>query len=66
MNKYAKDLAERVLWTSAQAGVGVLVVANTNTPTAYAAVIAAALAFVKGVIAKHVGNKDSAALGSGA
>jgi len=60
MSKFWKDLIERVVWTAAQAGVGVLIVANTDTPTAYAAVIASALALVKGFIAKKVGNKDSA------
>lgn len=65
MSKYIRDLIERVIWTAAQAGVGVLVVANTETPTAYAAVIAAGLALVKGFVAKKVGNPDSAALGSG-
>lgn len=65
MSKYLKDLIERVVWTAAQAGVGVLIVANTNTPTAYAAVFAAGLALVKGFVAKKVGNPDSAAIGSG-
>jgi len=60
MSKYVKDLVERVGWTAAQAGVGVLIIANTDAPTAYAAVIAAALALVKGFIAKKIGNKESA------
>lgn len=60
MKKFTKDLIERVGWTAAQAGVGVLIVANTDTPTAYAAVIAAGLALVKGFIAKKIGNADSA------
>jgi hypothetical protein len=55
-----KDLLERIFWTAAEAGVGVAIVVNTDTPTAYAAVIASALALVKGFIAKQLGNKDSA------
>lgn len=64
MNKFWKDLAERVFWTAAQAGVGVLVVVNTDTPTAYAAVIAAALSFIKGNIARRIGQQETASLTS--
>ena len=60
MPKFWKDLLERIFWTAAEAGVGVAVVANTDTPTAYAAVIASGLALVKGFIAKQIGNKESA------
>lgn len=62
MSKFSKDLAERVAATAAFAGVGVLVIANTNTPTAYTVVIAAVLSLAKGWLAKFVGNADSASL----
>lgn len=60
MPKFAKDLLERVGWTAAQAGVGVITVEALNVPVEWAAVVAAVLAVVKGFIAKKVGNSDSA------
>lgn len=62
MSKYAKDLAERVVFTAAEAGVGVLAVAAAGWPTAYAIPIATALATLKAGLAKLVGNTDSASL----
>lgn len=58
--KYLKDLGERVLWTGVEAGLGLVTVEALDIPVAYAALVAAGLAIVKGWVAKHVGNKDSA------
>lgn len=58
--KFAKDLLERVLWTAAEAGLAVAVAAATDIKAAWAVPIAAGLSYVKGLVAKHIGNKDSA------
>jgi len=54
VNAYFKDLAERVAWTAAQAGLGVITVESLHVPTPYAALVAAVLAGVKGFVAKKV------------
>lgn len=59
--KYLLDLAERVLWTLAQALVAYLTVEAVDWDPAYAVPIAAALAVLKGLIAKHVGSGNTAA-----
>lgn len=60
MPRYLTDLMERVAWTAVQAGLGLVTVESLHVPTAYAALVAAALAVVKGVVARHVGSPDSA------
>lgn len=60
MPRYLTDLMERVAWTAVQAGLGLVTVESLHVPTAYAALVAAALAIVKGVVARHVGNEHSA------
>jgi hypothetical protein len=60
-SKFAIDLAERVLWTAAEAGVGVVAAELTHLDPAFAVAIATVAAAVKGFIAKHLGNPDSAA-----
>lgn len=57
---YAK-LAERVLWTAVQAGVGVIAVVVTEIPTVWAPVIATVLSVVKGFLARKVGDPQSPA-----
>lgn len=69
---YAADLVERVAWTFLQAFGASLVASEWFTPgglrdmsflsAAGIAGLAAALATVKGLIAKKVGNPDTAAL----
>lgn len=59
--KYAK-LLERVGWTAAQAGLGLVTVEVLDIPAAWAPIVATALAVVKGIVAKKVGNKDTYAL----
>lgn len=60
MKKYLKDLAERMFWTGAEAAVAVISVDTADIPKTWVIPIAIALAAIKGVIAKHVGNGDSA------
>lgn len=64
--KFLKDLVERALWTAAEAVVAVVTteVADLDTGV-YAPLIATGLAVVKGFIAKHVGNKESASTAPG-
>lgn len=65
MSKFAKDLAERVLWTAVQAGLAVLAVEVTNLDYAWVPAATVALAVAKGLVAKKVGDPDSAALRRG-
>ncbi len=60
MTKYVKDLLERTGWTALEAGVGVLAVENFDWAKGWAVPIAFGVAFLKGIVAKHVGNSDSA------
>lgn len=61
MKKKYADIAERVLWTAAQAGIGAINVAVFDLPPAYAVLIAAVLSAVKGFIATKVGTTGTAA-----
>lgn len=54
-------LAERVFWTAVQAGLGIVTVEALDVPVAYAGVIAAVLAVVKGFVARRVGNPQEPA-----
>ena len=54
-------LAERVLWTAAQAGLGLLTVEVLDVPVAWAPVVATVLAAVKGYVARRVGDPQSPA-----
>ncbi|MFD7609730.1 hypothetical protein [Streptomyces sp. NPDC059828] len=69
---YAKDLAERVIWTALTASAGVALAAGpgdmfsaTFWETVGVAGIAAAGSLVKGLIARFVGSKNSASTASG-
>ncbi len=61
--KYVKDLAERVFWTAAEAAVAYVSVDQLNIPKVWVPVVATGLAFVKGIIAKHIGDSNTAAIG---
>jgi len=67
--KYVLDLAERTVATFLFAGASVMVAAGpadlfhaSTLQAAGTAGVAAALTLVKGLLAKFVGNKDSASL----
>lgn len=57
---YLIDLTERVGWTAVQAGLGVVAVEVNDLGYEWAPVIAVGLAFVKGLVAKQLGNPASA------
>jgi hydrogenase/urease accessory protein HupE len=59
--KLLLDIAERTGWTAAQAGLGVIITYAAGLPPAYAVPVAGALALLKGYIASHIGEPDSAA-----
>lgn len=58
--KFLKDLAERVGFSAAYAATSVLVVELGDLPYEWAPVVVAALAALKGVLAKRVGDPESA------
>ena len=64
---YLTDLAERVIWTALAAAAGVVLAASPHDPldadmwqTAGAAGLAAAVSLVKGLLARYVGDPNSA------
>jgi len=60
-NKLYKDIAERALWTAAQAFIAIYTVGGVDeVKCAGAAVLAAGISVLKGFIATQVGNPDSA------
>ncbi len=72
MSVYMKDLIERVVWTFLMAAAGVAVAAGPANwmdvgvwKGAAIAGLAAAGSLLKGVLARHVGNRDSASTVSG-
>lgn len=66
---YARDLLERVAATFLQGFVGGLVLTEMADQDMWKAAaaggVAAALSLVKGIVAKKVGNSDSASLSGG-
>jgi hypothetical protein len=69
MSVFTKDLLERVVMTFLQGCIGSLVVADVANKTMWLAAlgggVAAVVSLVKGVLAKQVGNSDSASLVGG-
>lgn len=61
MPKFRLDLIERVIWTAIQAGLALVTVEALDIPQAYAVIVAAVLATVKGFVARKVGDPTSAA-----
>ncbi|MEU0991924.1 hypothetical protein [Streptomyces sp. NPDC005953] len=60
MNRLVFDAAERVLWTGAQASLGVLVTDLTGLPMWWAAPVALALATGKSWVAGRLGRLGTA------
>ena len=52
------DWAERVAWTAVQGGLAIVTVDNLDLPTWAVPTIAAALAAVKGFVARQVGKSE--------
>jgi hypothetical protein len=61
---FARRLAERVAWTAAEAAVAYAAIEVTQLPEVYVVPASALLAWVKGMIAKHVGDPESPAIGA--
>ena len=60
-NKLYKDIAERALWTAAQAFIAIYTVGGVDEiKCAGAAALAAGISVLKGFIATQVGDPDSA------
>lgn len=70
MSAYAKDLFERVVVTFVQGGLGSFVVTEMSDKSMWYAVVgggvAAVASLLKGLLARHVGDADSASLSGGA
>lgn len=60
--KWAKDVAERVAWTAAEVVLSYVVVSSIGLPEWAVMPATAGLAWLKGVVAKHVGDPTSAAI----
>jgi hypothetical protein len=59
-------LWERVVWTAVQAGLAVVTVEMFNVPAVYAPLIAAGLSWLKGQVARRIGDPyDPATLPAG-
>lgn len=61
MPKFRLDLIERVIWTAIQAGLALVTVEAFDLPQVYIPILGAALATLKGVVARKVGDPTSAA-----
>jgi hypothetical protein len=59
---FARDLFERFAATAAEAGLAFAAVEIANAEAVYVPILTAALALVKGFLAKFVGHGDSASL----
>lgn len=62
--KFVKDVAERTFWTAAEAGIAYLSTVQIDADPVLIIPIATALAALKGIVAKHIGTKNTAAIGS--
>ncbi len=60
--RYWVDLAERVGWTAAQVVLAGVTVEMLDLPGWAVPVVATGLAMAKGLVARKVGERDSAAL----
>lgn len=62
MNKLYKDIAERAIWTAAQAFLAIYTVGGVDELKAAAAAgLAAGISVIKGFVATQIGDKESAA-----
>lgn len=55
-----KDWLERVLWTLAQAVLAILIQQVADLPYEWVPILTAVLAAIKGLVAKKVGDPESA------
>jgi len=61
--KWAKDVSERVAWTAAEVVLSYVVVSSIGLPQWAVMPATAGVAWLKGVVARHVGDPTSAAIG---
>lgn len=61
MSVFTRDWLERVGWTVAEAALAVVAVEVAELEGVYVPVIAAGLAALKGLVARQMGDPDSAA-----
>jgi len=61
--KWARDVAERVAWTGAEVVLSYVVVSSIGLPQWAVMPATAGVAWLKGVVAQHVGDPTSAAIG---
>ena len=59
------DIAERVGWTAAQAGLSIITVDTFDLPAVYVPLFAAVLSAVKGWVATRMGDGTAATLPKG-
>ena len=60
--RWARDMAERCIWTFIQSAAAVMIVEQDWTPDVLkVAVTAGAIAVLKAIVASRIGNEDSAA-----
>lgn len=59
--KFALDALERLAWTGAEAAIAQAAVVARDLPPAWVVPIGMAIAAIKAIVARHVGNPDSAA-----
>lgn len=60
--EFLLDLVERVFWTALQAALAFLLVVVADWEFEWVPVLTAGLSVLKGMVARHTGNPNSAAL----
>ena len=63
MSKFVKDYLERLAWTVAYAAIGFAIVESNDLDPQYFAGITVLLMAAKGIVAKKIGNPETAAIG---
>jgi len=63
MSVFWRDWLERVLWTLAQAVLAVLIQQTADLPYQWVPLLTMGLSMVKGLVAKKIGDTNSASLG---
>ena len=64
MSKFVKDYLERLAWTVAYAVIGFAIVSSQDLDPQYFAGITVVLMAAKGMVAKKIGDPDTASIGS--
>lgn len=59
---FLRDLGERVFWTAAEVVIGYVSIDQVGLPKEYVPVATILLAAVKGIVARHIGDSNSAGI----